>query len=75
MILSPKGVAEVGCPACIKGETICVPGLANKVVASGAPLMPRALVGAIGGAMNGGGWRRLASVLGGGGAADKGGAR
>jgi uncharacterized protein len=75
MIMSPKEVAELGCAACIRGETICVPGLANKVVASGAPLMPRALVRAVGGAMNGGGWRRLAGVLGGWGGSDHGAAR
>jgi uncharacterized protein len=75
MIMSPKEVAELGCAACIRGETICVPGLANKVVASSAPLMPRALVRALGGAMNGGGWRRLAGVLGGRGGSDHGAAR
>ena len=75
MVMSPKEVAELGCSACIKGETICVPGLANKVVASGAPLMPRALVRAVGGAMNGGGWRRLAGVLGGFGAPPEGGGK
>ena len=75
MVMSPKEVAELGCSACIKGETICVPGLANKVVASGAPLMPRALVRAVGGAMNGGGWRRLAGVLGGFGAPHEGGGK
>src|SRR5271166_4504039 len=41
MIMSPNEVAELGCAACLKGEAICVPGLANKVIASGAPLMPR----------------------------------
>ena len=75
MIMSPKEVAELGCAACIRGEAICVPGLPNKLFASGAPMMPRALVRALGGAMNGGGWRRLAGVLGGCGAADERGAR
>jgi uncharacterized protein len=75
MIMSPKDVAELGCAACVKGETICVPGLANKVVASGAPLLPRALVRALGGAVNGGGWRRVVSALGACGANPGGGAR
>jgi len=72
MIMSPNEVAELGCAACLKGEAICVPGLANKVIASGAPLMPRTLVRALGGAMNGGGWGRLASALRGFGASDQG---
>ena len=63
MMMSPKKVAEIGCAACIRGDAICVPGIANQVFASGAPMAPRALVRAVGGAMNGGGWRRLASVL------------
>ena len=75
MIMSPKEVAELGCAACIRGDTICVPGLPNKIVASGAPMMPRALVRALGGAMNGGGWRRLANILGGCASADERGAR
>ncbi len=64
MIMSPKEVAELGCAACIRGEAICVPGLVNKVIAGGAPLMPRGLAPAlISRAMNGGGWGRLASLL------------
>ena len=70
--MSPKEVAELGCAACLKGEAICVPGLANKVIAGGAPLMPRTLVRALGGAINGGGWGRLASALRGFGASDQG---
>ena len=72
MIMSPKEVAELGCAACIKGETICIPGLANKVVATGAPLMPRAARARAWRAMNGGGWGRLASLLGNSGAARQG---
>ncbi len=63
MIMSAKEVAELGCAACLGGDAVCVPGLANKVVAGGARLMPRRLARALGGAMNGGGWGRLASVL------------
>jgi len=63
MIMSAKDVAEAGCAACLKGETVCVPGLANRAVASGAPLLPRSLVRAIGGAMTGGGWEWIASAM------------
>jgi uncharacterized protein len=49
MIMSPKEVAELGCTACLKGETICVPGLANRALTSGVQLLPRALVRSIGG--------------------------
>ena len=40
MIMSPREVAELGCAACLKGETICVPGAANRLLATGAPLLP-----------------------------------
>jgi len=60
---SAKEVAEAGCAACLKGEPICIPGLENKLIAGGVPLVPRSLVRAIGGAMNGGGWERLAGAL------------
>jgi len=63
MTMTPKDVAEAGCAACLRGEAIAVPGLANKLIAGGASLAPRGLVKAIGGAMNGGGWERLAGVL------------
>jgi uncharacterized protein len=63
MMMSAKEVAEAGCSACLRGDAICVPGLANKVITGGAPLAPRSLVRAIGGAMNGGGWERLAGAL------------
>ena len=63
LMMAPKDVAEAGCAACLKGETICVPGLANKLFTGGAPLVPKGLVRAIGGAMNGGGWERLSGAL------------
>ena len=37
MVMSPAAVAEQGCAACLAGETICIPGLANKLIASGTP--------------------------------------
>ena len=49
MVMSPKEVAELGCTACLKGETICVPGLANRALISGAQVLPRDLVRSIGG--------------------------
>ena len=72
MIMSPQEVAELGCTACLKGETICVPGAANRLLASGAPLLPRRLVRGIGGWMTAGGWDRMASVLRGSGAPHEG---
>ena len=63
IIMSAKAVAEAGCAACLGGEAIVVPGLANKLITGGAPLAPKALVRVIGGALNGGGWERLAGVL------------
>ncbi len=63
MIMSAKAVAEAGCGACLRGEAIAVPGLANRLITGGAPLAPKALVRAIGGAMNGGGWERLEGLL------------
>ena len=56
MIMSAAEVAEQGCAACLAGETICVPGVANWVLTSGAPILPRRLVRMIGGLMTGGGW-------------------
>lgn len=66
MIMSPKDVAEVGCAACLKGEAICVPGLANQALTSGAQLLPRKLVRAIGGMVNVRGWGGLANAFTGG---------
>ncbi len=63
MIMPPKDVAELGCAACLKGETICVPGLANRLLGSGAQLLPRNLVRALGGMVNIHGWGRVASAL------------
>jgi short-subunit dehydrogenase len=62
MVMSPAAVAEQGYAACLAGETICVPGLANKLIVSGTPLMPRALVRGVGGFMNSGGWRRIGNA-------------
>ncbi len=63
MIMSPQEVAELGCAACLKGETICVPGVANRLLTSGAPLLPRRLVRGVGGWMTAGGWDSIASVM------------
>jgi len=63
MIMSPKEIAELGCAACLKGETICVPGLANRFLTSGAQLLPRKLVRALGGMVNVRGWGKTASAL------------
>lgn len=52
MIMSPKDVAELGCAACLKGETICIPGRANRLLSGGAQLLPRRLVRGLGGMMN-----------------------
>ncbi|RBP05684.1 hypothetical protein DFR50_13447 [Roseiarcus fermentans] len=63
MVMSPRAVAEAGCAACLKGETIVAPGLVNRLIAGSASMAPRPLVRAVGGAMNGGGWERLAAAL------------
>lgn len=63
MIMSPQEVAELGCAACLKAETICVPGVANRLLANGAPLLPRRLVRGVGGWMTAGGWDRIAIAL------------
>ncbi len=69
MIMSPKEAAELGCTACLNGETIWVPGLANRAMASGAQLLPRALVRTIGGMATVRDWAGMASSFFGGGAA------
>ena len=56
--MSPKVVAELGCAACLKGETICIPGLANRLLTGGAQLLPRKLVRALGGMVNVRDWGR-----------------
>jgi short-subunit dehydrogenase len=63
MFMSTKEVAAAGCAACLKGETICVPGVVNKVVAGGAPLLPRDFVRGIGGFMTRSGLERIANVF------------
>ncbi len=63
MMMSPKDVAEFGCAARLKGETICVPGLANRALTSGTQLLPRKLVRALGGMVNVRGWGKVASAL------------
>jgi hypothetical protein len=72
MIMSPKNVAELGCAARLNGETICVPGLANRALTSGAQLLPRALVRSIGGMAIVRDWGGKASAFFGGGAAGNG---
>jgi len=71
MIMSPKDVAELGCAACLKGETICVLGLANRALASATQLMPRRLVRALGGMVNVRSWGSTASAFCGGAASRK----
>ncbi len=71
MAMSPKEVAELGCAACLKGETICVPGLANRALTTGAQLLPRSLVRALGGMVNVRGWGSMASAFYGGAASGK----
>ena len=63
IIMSPKVVAELGCAACLKGETICIPGLANRLLTGGAQLLPRKLVRALGGMVNVRRWGSIASAL------------
>ena len=63
MIMSPRDVAELGCAACLKGETICVPGLGNRLISGGAQVLPRKIVRALGGIVNVRGWGRIASKL------------
>jgi uncharacterized protein len=63
LVMSPKDVAELGCAACLKGDTICVPGRANRLLTGGAQLLPRKLVRALGGRVNVRGWSKIASAL------------
>jgi len=49
MVMSARAVAEQGCSACLAGETIHVPGIANDVMARGVQYLPRLLVRAVGG--------------------------
>ena len=66
MIMSPKDVAEFGCAARLRGES-----LANRALTSGAQLLPRELVRSLGGMVNVRGWGGMASAFYGGGAAGK----
>ncbi|MFZ1109928.1 MAG: SDR family NAD(P)-dependent oxidoreductase [Rhodomicrobium sp.] len=63
LIMSPKDVADLGCAACLKGETICVPGRANRLLAGGAQFLPRTFVRGLGGLVNVRGWGKIASAL------------
>jgi uncharacterized protein len=71
MIMSPKDAAEAGCAACLKGETVCVPGIANRLMTSGAPLLPRRLVRGVGGFVSGGGLSRIAGAFSGAGGGER----
>jgi short-subunit dehydrogenase len=62
MMMSAKDVAEAGCAACLGGEAVLVPGLANKLIAGGGPRAPRGGGGAVGGGRYGGGWGRRAQA-------------
>ncbi len=62
MVMSPKDVAEAGCAACLKGETICIPGRANRLLLGSAQLLPRKLVRTLGGMVSRG-WDEIASAL------------
>jgi uncharacterized protein len=61
MFMSAAAVAEEGVAACLGGETICVPGVANWALTSGAPILPRRLVRMVSGLMTAGGRDRTAS--------------
>ncbi len=63
LIMPARDVAELGCEACLKGETICIPGRSNRLLAEGAQLLPRKLVRGLGGMVNVRGWGRIASAL------------
>jgi short-subunit dehydrogenase len=77
LVMSAAEVAKRGCAACLAGEVVAIPGLANQTLASGARTLPRALVRFLGGSMTGGPWSRFARALalrgrgGGGDAADR----
>jgi short-subunit dehydrogenase len=63
LVMSPAEVARRGVEACLAGETVAVPGLVNNALTSGARLMPRAWLRALGGAANVGQLGRLARVI------------
>lgn len=60
MFMSAAAVAEQGVAACLRGETICVPGVANWAMTTGLPILPRRLVRMVGGLMTAPGWGRTA---------------
>jgi short-subunit dehydrogenase len=49
MISDVASVARQGYEACVRGEVVCVPGLANQLSAWWMQLQPRALVRSVGG--------------------------
>jgi short-subunit dehydrogenase len=53
IVMSASAVAKEGCNACLRGETILVPGIANDIVARGVQYLPRMLVRAVGGFVTG----------------------
>jgi short-subunit dehydrogenase len=53
LVMSAAEVARRGVEACLAGEAVAVPGLANQALTSGARLMPRAWLRALGSAANG----------------------
>ncbi len=57
MVMSPKDIAELGCAARLRGES-----LANRALSSGTQLLPRKLVRALGGMVNVRGWGSMASA-------------
>ena len=63
LVMSAAEVAKRGCAACLAGEVVAIPGLANQTLASGAQTLPRALVRFLGGTITGGPWSRLARAL------------
>ena len=59
LVMSPAQVAAKGCAACLAGEALAIPGLANVALTSGSRLLPRSMVRSISGAINIGEWSRL----------------
>ncbi len=53
MVMSAAAVANEGCTACLAGETIRVPGIANDIAVRGVQFLPRLLVRAVGGLVTG----------------------
>ena len=61
IIMSPKDVAEAGCAACLRGETICIPGIGNRLLRDAAQFLPRQVVRRLGGVSRG--WSSMARTL------------